>query len=231
MHYNDALNEHLHKHLNLVTFFKLPESKQNYIRFTFVRNPYDRLYSGFLQRQHRLTEDPPPKLDVRLLKDELASIRGGFGEYVAFFTDRYKRKAGGPSSLCAHVYHDRDPAVHYVGFLETFEASLSQICDLVGITELGAGNANVRYELSGVDAARTHSNAQFRYLEKFDPETIRIVNETFAEDFNKLGYRMVEPLGPGPRGSNDGACLSPFSDIAPPARNGDILSFEGNLVG
>lgn len=52
--FNPYLQRVTHQHLTCTDFVALPEAKLGYLTASFVRNPYDRAYSGFLQLQ----EDP-----------------------------------------------------------------------------------------------------------------------------------------------------------------------------
>ena len=48
-YYNKYLNKMSSKHISYEDFLELPEAKLNYKKVSFVRNPYDRFYSDFLQ--------------------------------------------------------------------------------------------------------------------------------------------------------------------------------------
>jgi hypothetical protein len=57
-HFNPYLNRVVHQHLTLADFRLLPESRLGYTTASFVRNPYDRAYSGFIQFQRDIAEQP-----------------------------------------------------------------------------------------------------------------------------------------------------------------------------
>ena len=57
-YFNRYLNRVVHQHITCTEFLCLPESKLGYYVATFVRNPYDRVYSGFRQLQKDITIQP-----------------------------------------------------------------------------------------------------------------------------------------------------------------------------
>ena len=50
-HWNPTLGRVVHQHLTLADLLALPEGQLGYKIGAFVRNPYDRAYSGFMQLQ------------------------------------------------------------------------------------------------------------------------------------------------------------------------------------
>ena len=77
-HFNADLQRVVHQHLTYAEYLCLPESKLGYVTAAFVRNPYDRVYSGFLQVQRDVvaqpkieTEDPWVK---RLMLAQIAEV-------------------------------------------------------------------------------------------------------------------------------------------------------------
>ena len=57
-HFNPHLNRVVHQHLTLSHLGALPEGKLGYKTAAFVRNPYDRAYSGFIQLQRDFQDQP-----------------------------------------------------------------------------------------------------------------------------------------------------------------------------
>ena len=57
-YFNAYLNRVVHPHVTCSEFACLPESKLGYLLAAFVRNPYDRVYSGFRQLQVDLRTHP-----------------------------------------------------------------------------------------------------------------------------------------------------------------------------
>lgn len=157
---------------------------------------------------------------------ELRSIELGFDSFTEFYLDRDRRGGSGPKSLYQHVYHDDKPAVDFVGFIETFEASFAQICDSIGIQDANGGNANVRHKESVLKTTSSFSETRYRYIDKFHRRSIEAVNKYFENDFQGLGYRMIEPDELGEDGQPIGPDVSPFSDAIMTERHGQVLRFD-----
>ena len=75
-YFNPHLNRVVHQHLTLADFRLLPESRLGYMTASFVRNPYDRAYSGFIQLQRDIAEQPravyPSEWIKELVRAQLA---------------------------------------------------------------------------------------------------------------------------------------------------------------
>jgi hypothetical protein len=226
VYFNETLGKLSHKHIALEDFFELPESRQNCLRFTFVRNPYDRLYSGFIQRRHRMTNNPPQHMPPEDIEAELRSIEGGFDDFLEFFLEPARHAVSGPTSLHQHVYHDDKPAVDFVGFLETFEASFAQICDSIGILDTNNRNGNIRHPDGVLETASSFSAARYRYIDKYHRRSIEAVNTCFENDFQCLGYRMLDLDHFSESGALIDPDISPFSDAIMTERQGQILTFD-----
>src|SRR5258708_33011502 len=56
--FNPILNRLVHQHMTCADFAVLPESRLGYTVAAFVRNPYDRAYSGFYQLQRDFHSQP-----------------------------------------------------------------------------------------------------------------------------------------------------------------------------
>jgi Sulfotransferase family len=73
---NPILNRVVHQHMVYADFVALPESRLGYTTFAFVRNPYDRVYSGFRQLQTDIQQqthaDFPDHAVRRLVMAQLA---------------------------------------------------------------------------------------------------------------------------------------------------------------
>lgn len=225
-YFNTILGKNSHKHIALEDFFKLPESRQNHIRFVFVRNPYDRLYSGFVQRRHRLKNSPPKNMQPGEIKRELRYFERGFLNFCEICLDYFRHDGSVISEpLNQYIYHDNKPAVDFVGFVETFEASFEQVCGSIGIQVADRDNANIRYK-ENIETAKSFSKARYRYIDKYDRHSIEAVNEIFEKDFQCLGYRFLDPGNLAEDGQPVNTDLSPFSDAILTERFGHLLTFD-----
>jgi hypothetical protein len=137
-YFNTYLNRVVHQHITRAEFECLPEAKLGYLAATFVRNPYDRAYSGFRQLQKDIQEQPSasfPEPWIRdLVRQQLAEnfaqlCRAGFqfDDWIALVRDEQVYEIGRNSNFPLHPahywFHIGDVrAVDFIGQVETFEA-------------------------------------------------------------------------------------------------------------
>jgi hypothetical protein len=91
--YNPYLQRVVHQHITYAEFTVLPESRKDYFVGTFVRNPYDRVYSGFLQLQRDIQQHPllpfshawVKTLVMRQLADNFAQLAAAEFDFDKWF--------------------------------------------------------------------------------------------------------------------------------------------------
>ncbi|WP_226397929.1 sulfotransferase family 2 domain-containing protein [Synechococcus sp. MU1648] len=141
----------------------------SYYKFTFVRNPWDRIVSqfAFMQRRPDLMEYLGMKSDTEF-KSYLELIRlkehVQWTPQVRFFLDQ-----------------DGSVLVDRIGRLESFGEDCAQVFAALGLKAgLLAGHAN-----------RSKRQSFQHYYS--DREAIEMVADIFAEDIEFLGYKFVDP--------------------------------------
>lgn len=198
--FNPHLRRVVHQHLTYADFARLPESRLGYVTAAFVRNPYDRVYSGFLQLQRDI--EVMPKLDfptpwtkplvMRQIADNFAQLAAAgfaFDAWVALIRDHQVLEVGHSSSFPLYPAHywtgiDGEQRVDFVGHVERFERDFDRFCRRVGITPDRRDNANVS------DAAPVTADPDTpRYLAQMNAATLSRINALFARDFEIFGFR------------------------------------------
>ena len=115
-YFNATLKRVVHQHVIYADFAALPESRLGYRTAAFVRNPYDRVYSGFRQLQRDVRAQPEadyPTPDVRgLVMAQLAEnfsqlCRAGFEfeRWLELIDDHQVLEVGRNSSFPLHPAH------------------------------------------------------------------------------------------------------------------------------
>ena len=142
-----------------------------YYKFTFVRNPWDRIVSqfAFMQRRPDLMEYLGMNPDTEF-KSYLELIRlkehVQWTPQVRFFLDQ-----------------DGSILVDRIGRLESFDQDCSQVFAALGLkSSLLVGHSN----------RSTRQSFQYYYS---DSEAIEMVADIFSEDIEFLGYTFVDPSG------------------------------------
>ena len=155
-----------------------------YFRFTFVRNPYDRLYSGYLQDRLAATQSPRWG---RVKAPIFNAIGDDFNRYVVEYVRHADvRDAWDWICFCpmhAFAYLDGECVLDWVGRAEAVEAGLAELSTHLGISVVKADNLNVNTEPA--DA--------LKYLAVYDRATLEVVNEMYRQDFERFDYEMLDP--------------------------------------
>ncbi|RMH73536.1 MAG: FkbM family methyltransferase, partial [Gemmatimonadetes bacterium] len=207
-YFNPYLNRIVHQHITCADFVCLPESKLDYLVASFVRNPYDRVYSGFQQLQYDLEWEPNENFPESWIRDhvmkQLAEISTqlyqahlDFDEWFDGVTEDQIYDSGRNTNFLLHPAHywthlgDQQLA-SFIGRVENFEMDFQAFLDRVNIANAPVINKNVR---SGTDRNGESANNPFgyRYIHRMRPESIRKINRLFERDFELLGYEKVIP--------------------------------------
>ena len=143
---------------------------RNHFQFAFVRNPWDRLVSCFLDKTKMTIGTKYQLRDYIKYKDS------NFTEFVHDIVDddvwtcnRHHRLQ---YNLINHDYVD------FIGRFERFQKDFDYICNKVGISDNKLPHRN--------KSKRTH------YTEYYDDETRQIVAEKYAKDIEYFNYEFGE---------------------------------------
>ncbi len=184
-----------------------------YRKVTFVRNPYDRFYSFYLQFWNNIMALLPEAKPYKLQPE-------GFFKPVSRWYDHPEFKRGEiryvntPQVDYTHTRKDDGAMVRHVDFigrLENYETDLDRISDKLGIKEkLGRRNrhrpkCNVRNTVP--------ENNGYKYLHHYDQETLDFVNGSWADDLEYLKYRKVERVEDIPQIRNMYPYLEELKDL------------------
>jgi hypothetical protein len=203
--FNPHLNRVVHQHITCADFCCLPEHKLGYALASFVRNPYDRVYSGFRQLKKDIADQPlvqyPSDWIRRLVQEQLAAneaqikeAEGDFNDWVSLLDEGQILEQGRNTNFPLHPSHywthlAGRTFADFVGRVESFEADFARFCQLVGLSQLPQINTNV-VELS---QSSSLGDVGYRYVDRMSAESIQKINSMFAEDFDLFGYSRVDP--------------------------------------
>lgn len=201
--YNVHLQRVVHQHLTCADFAALPESRLSYFLATFVRNPYDRVYSGFLQIQRDMVEQPSAVFPMPFVRElvmsqldanraQLAAAGFEFDQWIQLLKDFQIYEAGHNSSLPLHpanywTHLAGKQVANFIGKVESFEADFSTLCSILGIDEPEKINHNV----SNSTSERSGDRPGYRYLHLMNRSSIEKINRLFRDDFELFGYEMA----------------------------------------
>lgn len=202
-HFNPYLQRVVHQHMTCADFLSLPESRLGYFTGSFVRNPYDRAFSGFRQLQKDLIEQPTFKFPSKWVRDlvmkqlaenkiRLLRAKGDFDRWLDLVDDYQIYEQGRNTNFPLHPAHywthiAGQQVVDFVGKVENFDNDIAQFARLINIGELPQVNANV-VEL---EARASADDSNYRYIDRMSTASIRKINRLFASDFEIFGYTKI----------------------------------------
>lgn len=176
------------QHQTIRQFLASPQATlfhEGYFRFTFVRNPYDRLYSGYVQDRFAATQSPRWR---KVKEPIIQSVGDDFNRYVLEHVRAADRENAWEwvcwCPMHAFAYVDGACALDFVGRAEAVQDGLNELSSRFGLTIAKAADANVNVAPAGT---------ALKYLERYDRATLEVVNELYREDFDRFGYAMVDP--------------------------------------
>ena len=140
-------------------------------KFSFVRNPWDRLLSLWIYHQ-KIKRNQAHKLSFK----EYAGLATQEDARIGLYNNRHFSQA---DLMYNHLYDDENkPLVNFVGRFENLQEDFNLVCDKIGIP---------RHELP-------HSNKtqHKHYAEYYDDKTRSIVGEKYAKDIEHFGYKFEE---------------------------------------
>jgi sulfotransferase famil protein len=201
--FNKHLNRVVHQHITFSEFLSLPEAQLGYTVGAFIRNPYDRAYSGFIQIQRDIVLQPRAQFPDQWVKDlvmtQLAEnarrlIQSGYDfnkwilsipEYEIFEVGRNTNFPLHPSHYWTHSSGNR--VVDYIGKVERFEGDFAEFCLKVGIPVQPILNVNV----TASEEPHGSTSLGYKYISRMSATAIARINDLFREDFELFGYDMI----------------------------------------
>ncbi len=195
--FNPYLQRIVHQHMTVADLKALPEYRPDDRFAAFVRNPYDRVYSGFIQIQRDLQQQPAMPFPADWIREHvmgqlalnakrLQDAAFDFDAWVGLLKAADIYETGLNSSLPLHPAHywTHDGEKVFTGFIgkvEHFEADFRRMLEYLGIDEeIGMANEN----LSDSPAPEN----TYRYVHLMSAATIDRINMLFEKDFQLFDY-------------------------------------------
>lgn len=160
----------------------------DFFRFTFVRNPYAKALSNYLDRymaQHSTVRRQVNRIAVAQgwVSDPEAEV--DFSTFLRSIAEMDARKMDihiSPQST--QVLSDLI-SYHYIGGFETLGEDMAWLANRIW--------QKPQIDLGFKSPSRT--NATLRLKDSYGAQDIALVNRIYAKDFEAFGYRMIEGTG------------------------------------
>lgn len=152
-------SSHINKKMKMT-----PEKWDNYYKFCFIRNPYDRIVSAW----NHVNRFNIPFKNFLNLGDTCNDV-----EYMHMFMPQYR----------SMINEKAKKYIDYVGYFENLDEDFEKILNNIGVKKI-IHNSNSKLNV------RVHKP----YYEYYDQETLDKVNILMNEDFNNLDYKKIENI-------------------------------------
>lgn len=158
---------------------------EQYYKFSFVRNPYDRLYSGFLQDSFGVATMP----HWRSAKGQIfAEIGTNFNRYIEDYVTRADI-FNDPfwvhfCPMHAFTHRNGELVLDWLGKAESLEVDFRGLAKRLDLDIGPLESRNVRGETA---------NSNLKYMHHYNARSIEIVNSIYRNDFMYFGYDMFDP--------------------------------------
>ncbi len=199
--FNPHLNRVVHQHLTLAEVLSLPEGSLGYKIGAFVRNPYDRAYSGFMQLRRDFEKQPTISFEKAWIgdlvraqiaenMDRLIRASFDFDEWLRILPDYEVFDVGRNSNMVLHPAHywthvDGQRRADFIGKVETFEADFNGFCDFVGIPPPSIVTSN-----ASPDGYKSDEGIH-KYAGRMSRRSLDRINDLFGQDFALFDYEVL----------------------------------------
>lgn len=202
-----------HYGLYKTTMYSKKEFKyriKKYFKFIFVRNPWRRLLSAYLDKftihdqEHRVPyQKKAQKIIKRYHKDQMPSqiMRAGilknvtgmvtFSEFLSYIMDDWEMRRHADLHWTRYIDHCKPCTTHYdfLGHMETFHEDAAYIVQHVFKSKLNI--SRVMSSKLGPSKADTYVNVS-GYYNQVNPKLLQRVKEYLSPDFRVFGYNPNE---------------------------------------
>ncbi len=140
---------------------RLPEKYDNYFKFSFVRNPWDRILSCYFHK---------------ILTKKAQDFRKCFDKDFEFFVDYISRLDVANANPHIKLQTRLIPVEEcdFIGKMENFSEDFKYVCDVIG----------VKYNV----VPHKHKTDHAHYSTYYTPRTRQIIAEKYKEDIKAFGF-------------------------------------------
>ena len=140
-------------------------NSDNYFVFGFVRNPYERVYSAYLEKQRQWND---VEQDFNQFVQQLDEIKIRYDyNFIHFCPQHY------------FFYNGKKRLADFVGRIETLEEGFHTVKSILSL------------DLENLKRINQSNSSDNSYLDNYDAKSLLVVNQLYEKDFLLFGYPMI----------------------------------------
>jgi len=147
-----------------------PQNYKSYFKFTFVRNPFERLVSCWRDKIVENTQKPQGD-EIQYMRDRDFS----FSEFVAMVTSDFWGMNGHWIPQCELLIDNFEIELDFIGKVENFDSDMKFVLQRLGVCE---------YQ----NDYHSNSTQHKHYTSYYNEKSRLLVEEKYANDIETLGY-------------------------------------------
>lgn len=168
-------------------FKKIPNF-ESYFKFSFVRNPFSRVVSCYLNKIENPKEDT---INLILNKFEGLDPNMPFDKFVEFLgTEEGCDSNSDRHWLSQSEFLKNDKGeifVDFIGRLENIDSDLQVLSTKLNVPEIKIPIINTRFKWNG---DKSDISDQYYYRKYYTDKTRKIIENRYEEDLNRFGYEF-----------------------------------------
>jgi hypothetical protein len=159
--------------------FEAALKRDGWLRFTFVRDPFSRILSCYLDKIVNSVEERRRLLpDLGLDPEQIPA----FGDFLAAIDRQPVEERDAHWASQSWLTQPKTVRYHFIGRLERFETDFRALSDQLGIK-------------AGIGAVRHSTDAADKLAAYYGAAEARLARTIYAEDFDRFGYSDRLPAG------------------------------------
>ncbi len=170
-----------HQDFPCVKKYKIYKQYKHYFKFCFVRNPWDRLVSCYMNKICHV-EDINRETAARFIEfgdnSKIFRIGMSFEEFINAVCDIPDERADA-HIISQHTYITDDAGnllVDFIGKLENIESDFSYVCDKI--------------DIKGIELPHLMTSKHKKYQKYFNEETKEMVRKRYQRDIDMFDYEF-----------------------------------------
>ena len=169
-------------HAGISQVLKKHPEVESYFKCGFVRNPWDRIVSGYYNGIQA-------KDHIQVWSSGLSKYKS-FSHFVLDLPNSYWKEWVHFAPCSNFLTVDGEVAVDFVGRMETFEDNYIYLCDKLGVTSpFKSHDKDILENAKYISHARK-SLRKAGYRKYYNSKTKEIIRELYKEDIERFGYEF-----------------------------------------